>query len=91
MYRMPVKSWLNGRGADSKALPPGGHQLLGVAFSGECGIDHVDVSFDSGTSWQRASLYDPDLGPNAWRTLSLEADLAEGNYLLVSKATDTAG
>ena len=40
---------------------------------------------------ERANLYGPDLGPNAWRTFSLEANLAEGNHLLVSKATDTAG
>ena len=91
MYRMPVKSWLNGPGADRTALPLGKHQLFGVAFSGERGIDHVDVSLDGGASWQRASLYGPDLGPNAWRTFSLEADLAEGDHLLVSKATDTAG
>ena len=56
MYRMPVKSWLNGPGADGVALRPGRHQLLGVAFSGERGIDHVDVSLDGGASWQRASL-----------------------------------
>ena len=91
MYRMPVKSWLNGPGADLKTLPPGRHQLFGVAFSGERGIDHVDVSLDGGASWQRANLYGPDLGPNAWRTFSLEANLAEGSHLLVSKATDTAG
>ena len=91
MYRMPVKSWLNGPGGNRKGLPPGKHQLFGVAFSGERGIDHVDVSLDGGASWQRASLYGPDLGPNAWRTFSLEADLAEGDHLLVSKATDTAG
>ena len=69
----------------------GEHQLFGVAFSGERGINHVDVSLDGGASWQRASLYGPDLGPNAWRTFSVEADLAEGDYVLVSKATDTAG
>jgi DMSO/TMAO reductase YedYZ molybdopterin-dependent catalytic subunit/mono/diheme cytochrome c family protein len=91
MYKMPVKSWLNGPAADRKVLPPGKHQLFGVAFSGERGIDHVDVSLDGGASWQRASLYGPDLGPNAWRTFSLEIDLAEGDHLLVSKATDTAG
>lgn len=91
MYRMPVKSWLNGPGADGVSLAPGRHQLFGVAFSGECGIDHVDVSLDGGASWQRANLYGPDLGLNAWRTFSLEVDLAEGDHLLVSKATDTAG
>ena len=91
MYRMPVKSWLNGPGAGGKALPPGRYQLFGVAFSGERGIDHVDVSLDGGASWQPASLYGPDLGPNAWRTFSLEANLVEGDYLLISKATDAAG
>jgi DMSO/TMAO reductase YedYZ molybdopterin-dependent catalytic subunit/mono/diheme cytochrome c family protein len=91
MYRMPVKSWLNGPGAGGKALPPGRYQLFGVAFSGERGIDHVDVSLDGGASWQPASLYGPDLGPNAWRTFSLEANLVEGDYLLISKATDKAG
>ena len=91
MYRMPVKSWLNGPGANGVSLRPGRHQLFGVAFSGERGIDEVDVSLDGGTSWQRANLYGPDLGPNAWRTFSLEADLSAGDYLLVSKATDTAG
>lgn len=91
MYRMPVKSWLNGPGGDGKVLPPGRHQLFGVAFSGERGINHVDVSLDGGASWQRASLYGPDLGPNAWRTFSLEADLSTGDYVLVSKATDMAG
>ena len=91
MYRMPVKSWLNGPGANGKALPPGRHQLFGVAFSGERGIDHVDISIDGGSSWRRATLYGPDLGPNAWRTFSFEAELSEGRYLLVSKATDAAG
>ena len=91
MYRMPVKSWLNGPGANGEPLPQGRYQLFGVAFSGERGINHVDVSLDGGSSWQRASLYGPNLGPNAWRTFSLEADLSEGEYLLVSKATDTAG
>ncbi len=91
MYRMPVKSWLNGPGADGEPLPQGRYRLFGVAFSGERGINHVDISLDGGSSWQRASLYGPDLGPNAWRTFSLEADLSEGEYLLVSKATDTAG
>jgi DMSO/TMAO reductase YedYZ molybdopterin-dependent catalytic subunit/mono/diheme cytochrome c family protein len=90
-YRMPVKSWLNGPGANGEPLPQGRHQLFGVAFSGERGINHIDISLDGGSSWQRASLYGPDLGPNAWRTFSLEADLSEGAYLLVSKATDTAG
>ena len=91
MYRMPVKSWINGLGDKNDITRPGKHQLFGVAFSGERGIDHVDISLDGGKGWQRAQLYGPDLGPNAWRTFQLEVDLPAGDYYLVSRATDKLG
>lgn len=91
MYRMPVKSWINGLGDKNDITRPGKHQLFGVAFSGERGIDHVDISLDGGKGWQRAQLYGPDLGPNAWRTFQLEIDLPAGDYYLVSRATDKLG
>ena len=34
----------------------GFHEIEGVAWSGRGKIKHVDVSFDGGISWQRASL-----------------------------------
>ena len=91
MYRMPVKSCINGPGGSGDRVYPGQQQIFGVAFSGERGIQHVDVSIDGGKRWQRATLYGPDLGPNAWRTFQTSVDLTPGDYTFVSRATDTAG
>ena len=68
MWRMPVKSWLNGPGADGAPVLAGLNTLYGVAFSGERGVEAVEVSADNGVSWQQAEWVGPDLGPNAWRT-----------------------
>ena len=91
MYRMPVKSWINSPGADGQVIVPGRHRIFGVAFSGERGVERVEVSIDGGRRWQEASLYGPDLGVNGWRTFSLETEFNEGKYQLVSRATDTRG
>ena len=91
MWRMDVKSWINGPGADDKPVLPGRHYLYGVAFSGERGIKKVEVSSDNGLSWQSADLFGPDLGPNAWRSFKYEVDLSLGKHRYVSRATDMAG
>ena len=91
MYRMPVKSWINSPAADGQPIAPGRHRIFGVAFSGERGVERVEVSTDGGNHWQEASLYGPDLGVNGWRTFSLDTELSDGQYQLVSRATDTRG
>lgn len=91
MYRMPVKSWLNGPGADDEPVLKGAATLYGVAFSGERGIEKVEVSADEGQSWQEAELIGPDLGPNAWRSFVLPIELSTGRHRLVTRATDTEG
>mgnify|MGYP002621631342 CR=1 FL=1 len=91
MYRMPVKSWINSPGADGQVIAPGRQRIFGVAFSGERGVDRVEVSTDGGKHWQEANLYGPDLGVNGWRTFSLDTELSDGQYQLVSRATDTHG
>lgn len=92
MYRMPVKSWINGPGADgASSVLPGPNTLHGVAFSGERGIDKVEISADGGQTWREARLVGPDLGPNAWRSFVLPVDLQLGKYRFVSRATDRAG
>jgi len=91
MWRMPVKSWLNGPGADGEPVLPGSHTLYGVAFSGERGVSAVEVSADRGKSWQRAELVGPDLGPNGWRTFILATHLDVGQHRFVSRAVDTEG
>lgn len=91
MWRMPVKSWLNGPGADGELVLPGSHTLYGVAFSGERGVSAVEVSADAGQTWQRAELVGPDLGPDAWRTFVLDTHLDVGQHRFVSRAIDTEG
>lgn len=91
MWRMPVKSWLNGPGAEGEPVLRGPAVLYGVAFSGERGITKVEVSGDDGNTWQAASFVGPDLGPNAWRAFVLPVNLATGLQRFVSRATDADG
>ncbi len=91
MYRMPVKSWINGPGTDGNPIIPGSATLHGVAFSGERGIERVEVSADDGNTWRDAQLLEPDLGPNAWRSFVMPLELTLGKHRFVSRATDKAG
>ncbi len=91
MWRMPVKSWVNGPGADDTEVLSGRVHFHGVAFSGERGIRSVEVSMDDGKTWVPAELYGPDMGKNAWRTFRYATDLAPGTHRIVSRATDTSG
>ncbi|MEM9727126.1 MAG: molybdopterin-dependent oxidoreductase [Myxococcota bacterium] len=91
MWRMPVKSWVNGPGADDQPTLAGEITFYGVALSGERGVRRVEVSLDSGKTWSRATLEGPDLGPNAWRVFSYTTALPAGAHTIVSRATDTRG
>jgi DMSO/TMAO reductase YedYZ molybdopterin-dependent catalytic subunit/mono/diheme cytochrome c family protein len=91
MWRMPVKSWVNGPGADDTPVLNGTIHFHGVAFSGERGIKGAEVSMDRGQTWTPAELYGPDMGPNAWRTFRFATDLTAGDYHIVSRATDNEG
>ncbi len=91
MWRMPVKSWLNGPGGQNQTVRVGSTTLYGVAFSGERGVEKVEVSGDGGNTWQPTNWVGPDLGPNAWRAFSLITELPAGLHSFVSRATDRAG
>ena len=91
MWRMPVKSWINGPGADDTPVLAGNVHFHGVAFSGERGVKSVEVSMDRGQTWSQAEIYGPDMGPNAWRTFRFATDLPAGDYHIVSRATDNEG
>jgi mono/diheme cytochrome c family protein len=91
MWRMPVKSWLNGPGADGAPVLAGLNTLYGVAFSGERGVEAVEVSADDGATWQQAEWVGPDLGPDAWRTFQFAANVPVGGHRFVTRATDTQG
>ena len=66
-------------------------QINGVAFGGMHAVKGVEVSIDGGKTWQQARLVGPDLGKYAWRQFVLPAHFARGNYVVTSRATDTAG
>jgi DMSO/TMAO reductase YedYZ molybdopterin-dependent catalytic subunit/mono/diheme cytochrome c family protein len=88
LWRMPVKSWLNGPGADGEPVAAGLVHFHGVAFSGERGVRKVEVSLDKGKTWEEAVFDGPKMGANAWRSFHIAVELEPGKYSLVSRATD---
>jgi hypothetical protein len=65
--------------------------IQGVAFSGDRGINRVEVSTDSGRSWHDATLL-PPLGPYTW--VHWEYDWQSpmiGETVLIARATDGTG
>lgn len=64
--------------------------LGGVAFSGDKGISEVDISFDAGQHWQRATLERPasDL---TWVRWELPWQPQAGNYTIMVRAVDLEG
>lgn len=72
-------------------VAPGRQVLEGRAWSGWGEIIRVDVSVDSGESWDQAVLGDGP-GRHAWREWSHPWDAAEpGDYELICRAYDAAG
>ncbi|MBC7619743.1 MAG: sulfite oxidase [Candidatus Saccharibacteria bacterium] len=95
VQEMTVKSWINSPSAEdgptSGQIKAGTVQIQGVAFGGLNAVKGVEVSVDGGKTWQAARLVGPDLGKYAWRQFVLQTRLGAGNYILASRATDSAG
>jgi DMSO/TMAO reductase YedYZ molybdopterin-dependent catalytic subunit/mono/diheme cytochrome c family protein len=91
LWRMPVKSWINGPGADDTPTLSGMVHFHGVAFSGERGVNKIEVSMDKGKSWVQAEFDGPSMGSNAWSSFHFAVELDAGEYSIVSRATDTQG
>jgi sulfite oxidase len=89
MTKVNVKSLL-GSLNDGDQLRAGVHQLAGVAFSGEAGIDRVELSFDGGKSWSLASLDGPAT-PYGFRAFRYAWKAQPGTYEVACRATDTTG
>ena len=65
--------------------------IAGVAFSGNKGISEVDVSSDSGQTWQRATLKQP-LSGITWVLWELAWQPPKaGTYIVVARAIDLEG
>lgn len=76
--------------AENAELPAGPQTLRGLAWSGNCSVERVEVSFDGGASWQIARLQAP-ISSYAWQHWSIDWNPAPGAYLLETRATDARG
>lgn len=64
--------------------------IAGVAFSGNKGISEVDVSFDMGQTWNKATLKRP-LSALTWILWELPWQPASGTYTVIVRAIDLEG
>lgn len=85
-----VKSLIT-RPLEGAVIPPGKVDVAGFAWAGETDIARVDVSADSGATWQPARLTG-EQAKYTWRRFefTFEATKPE-SYLILSRATDTNG
>lgn len=87
---LAVKSLIT-KPLDGAMLQRGKIAVAGFAWAGENEIQRVEVSADSGASWQPAPLVG-ERAPYAWRRFetTIDAPKAE-SYLILSRATDNKG
>jgi hypothetical protein len=64
--------------------------IAGVAFSGNEGISEVDVSFDKGATWKRATLKKP-LSDLTWVLWEIPWQPTAGSYAVTVRAIDLQG
>ncbi len=89
MTKVNVKSIL-GSLSDGQVLAAGKRELRGVAFSGEAGIERVELSFDGGATWRPAELQGPST-PYGFRAFRYPWKAEPGRYRVACRATDTTG
>ena len=90
VQELNVKSFVTSPAGD-RSVKAGVVYVTGVAFSAGAPIRRVEVSSDGGRTWIDAPFMGPDLGRFAWRQFAMPLRMAAGNYVVVSRATDSAG
>ena len=87
---LAVKSLIT-QPAEGASLPGGNIAVAGFAWAGDVDIAKVDISIDSGVTWQPARLVG-EQAKYAWRRFeySFAASKPE-SYLILSRATDAKG
>jgi len=79
------------RPADGARLKLETTTIAGAAWAGEIGMVKVEVSTDGGQKWQMAQL-SREQAPYAWRLWQHRwKPPARGNYVVMSRATDSLG
>jgi sulfite oxidase len=71
-------------------LPAGQHLVWGFAWSGNGPIRNVAVTTDGGKTWDSAKL-SPQSGPYAWVRWAYSWHATNGEYTIMSRASDFAG
>jgi len=90
MTALDVKSII-ARPGDGSRWKLGPLHITGAAWAGEVDIARVEVSTDFGRTWQPAELR-PEQAKYAWRLWDFTwTPPATGYYVLMSRATDSAG
>lgn len=85
-----VKSLIT-RPLEGATLKPGKISVAGFAWAGEDEIRGVEVSADSGATWQPAALVG-ERAAYTWRRFEATVELSKAeSYLLMSRATDSKG
>lgn len=94
--RMRVRSLMTPPGVPDypdrrRYLDTGSHLVRGRAWSGEARIETVELSTNSGASWEPASLGE-QTDPRCWREWGWSWRVREpGEYTLICRATDADG
>lgn len=79
------------RPAEGSHVQAGKVEVAGCAFSGDSGIERVEVSTDGGSSWQKAEL-DGKTGPGRWIVFRHRFEQpAPGEVRAVARAFDDKG
>jgi sulfite oxidase len=87
---LSVKSVISGPSEGAK-VKPGKISVHGAAWAGEADIAKVEISTDSGATWSGATL-GREQARYAWRLWSFDWKATKsGDYVLLSRATDTQG
>jgi DMSO/TMAO reductase YedYZ molybdopterin-dependent catalytic subunit len=77
--------------AKDQVLSAGIVPIRGAAYTGEAGIEKVEVSVDDGASWHPAELIGLEQ-PYAWRHWEFLWQVkSRGDYTIMARATDTNG
>jgi DMSO/TMAO reductase YedYZ molybdopterin-dependent catalytic subunit len=88
--RLSVKSVIAGP-KDGATLKHGAVEIHGAAWAGEADITKVEISTDSGATWNRARL-GSEQAAYAWRLWSYSWKVSErGDYVIMSRASDSQG
>ncbi len=89
-FVMGTKSVITGPCPEKPMRARGFREVTGLAWSGYGTITRVDVSFDGGANWQRATLQNPVL-PKALTRFRIPWEWTGETVLLQSRAVDDKG